>query len=135
MGRHAGDGRTDARVKEVRDAITRWRRTREKRTTMPAELWSAAVALARTRGTYRVARALGVDYESLARRVAQSGGERMTETQGGGFVELRGADLLGGATVVEVADVDGARMTIRLGIGQALDAAAALVGAFRRRAA
>jgi len=134
MGRHAGDERADARVKEVRAAITRWRRTRERRTTMPAELWSAAVALARTRGTYRVARALRVDYESLARRLAQAGGERTT-TQGGGFVELRGADLLGGATVVEVADVDGARMTIRLGAGCALDTAAALVGAFRRRAA
>jgi len=101
---------------------------------MPAELWAAAVALARTRGTYRMARALRVDYESLARRVAETGGEGTAETKSDGFVELRGADLLGGATVVEVSDTDGARMTIRIGAGSALDATA-LVSAFRRRAA
>jgi hypothetical protein len=134
MGRHGRNGLADAGVKEVRDGIALWRRTREKRTRMPSELWAGAVALARARGTYRVARALHVDYESLARRVAEAGGERTSETKSGGFVELRGADLLGGATVVEVSDVDGARMTIRLGAGNALDATA-LVGAFRRRAA
>jgi hypothetical protein len=132
MGRHARDGIADARVKEVRNAIARWRRTRAKRTTMPAELWAGAVGLARARGTYPIARALHVDYVSLARRVAEAGGERARER--GGFVELRGADLLGGATVVEVSDVDGARMTIRLGSGNALDGAVALVGAFRGRA-
>lgn len=134
MGRQARDEIADPRVKEVRDAIARWRRTREKRTTMPAELWAAAVALARARGTYRVARALRVDYASLARRVAEAGGVRTSDTKSGGFVELRGADLLGGTTVVEVSDADGARMTIRLGAGGALDATA-LVGAFRRRVA
>jgi hypothetical protein len=133
MGRQARNGLGDARVKELRDAITRWRRTREKRTTMPAELWVGAVALARTRGTYQVARALGVDYESLARRVAESRNGQSSEAPAG-FVELRGSDLLGAATVIEVSDVDGARMTIRLGAGSALDATA-LVGAFRRRAA
>jgi hypothetical protein len=65
MGRQARNGLGDARVKEVRDAIAHWRRTREKRTTMPAELWAGAVALARTRGTYRVARALRVDYAGV----------------------------------------------------------------------
>lgn len=135
MGRHARNGLADARVKEVRDGIALWRRTREKRTTMPAELWARAVGLAQTRGTYPIARALRVDYASLARRVAEAGGKRTSDAKSGGFVELRGADLLGGATLVEVSDVEGARMTIRLGVGSALDAAAALVGAFRRRAA
>lgn len=134
MGRHARDGIADPRVKEVRDVIALWRRTREKRTTMPAELWARAVALARSRGTYRIARALRIDYESLARRLAEAGGDRTGDAKTDGFVELRGADLLGGTTVVEVSDADGARMTIRLGAGSALDAAA-LVGAFRRRAA
>jgi hypothetical protein len=101
---------------------------------MPAELWGGAVAVARAHGTYRVARALRVDYASLARRVAEAGGGRTSETHSG-LVELRGADLVFGMTVVEVSDVDGARMTFRLGTGSALDAAAALVGAFRRRAA
>jgi len=132
MGRHARVEIADSRVKQVRDAIARWRQKREKRTAMPAELWVRAIGLARVRGTYTIARALHVDYESLARRVAEAGGERTNDTMKGSFVELRGADLLGGATVVEVSDADGARMTIRLGAGSVLDATA-LVSAFRRR--
>ena len=133
MGRKAGDGIADPRVREVRDEITRWRRTRERRAPMPAGLWARAVALAQHSGTYRIARTLRVDYQSLARRVAEAGGARRGEARSGGFVELRGADLIGAATVVEVAAVDGARMTIRIGAGGTFDAAA-LVGAFRRRA-
>jgi hypothetical protein len=101
---------------------------------MPAELWARAVALARAVGTYPIARALRVDYQSLARRIAEAVGERTGRTRSTAFVEVRGADLIGSATVVEVSDVDGARMTIRLVAGSQLDAAA-LVGAFRRRAA
>jgi len=48
MERQAHVGISDERVKEVRNEIGRWRGTREKRTRMPAELWAAAVALART---------------------------------------------------------------------------------------
>jgi len=101
---------------------------------MPAELWARAVVLARTSGTYAIARAVRVDYQSLARRVAEAGGERAEAARsgGGGFVELRGADLLGGATVVEASDADGARLTIRFGVGTEVDAAA-MLGAFRRR--
>ena len=134
MGRKASGGIDDGRVKEVRNQITVWRRTRARRTPMPAELWAKTVALARTWGTYPIARTLRVDYQSLARRIAEAGGER-ADTASKGFVEVRGADLLGSGTVVEVSDVDGARMTIRLGAGCGLDTVAAVVGAFRRRAA
>jgi hypothetical protein len=47
--------------------------------------------------------------------------------------EMRGADLVGGATVIDVSDDDGARLTIRLPASSQLDATA-LVGAFRRHA-
>ena len=134
MERRARDGASNARVKELRKRITWWRRTRERRTRMPAELWAGAVAVARTEGTYRIARTLKVDYQALARRVAEAGRERAGDAANGAFVELRGADLLGATTVVEVSDIDGARLTIRLGGGAAFDAAA-LVGAFRRRSA
>ena len=101
---------------------------------MPAELWAGAVALARSEGTYRIARALRVDYQTLARRVAETEHERSNEARPDGFIELRGADLLAGTTVVELSDADGARLTIRLGGGTSLDAAT-LVSAFRRRGA
>ena len=134
MGRMVRATVTDPRVKEVGERIALWRRTRRRRTPMPAELWAKAVALAQTTGIYRVARALRVDYQTLARRVAEAGGAQAGHAVRGGFVELSGADLIGGATVVEVTDADGARMTIRLGAGAEIDAAA-LLGAFRRRAA
>lgn len=134
MGRTGSDGAGDPRVEELRNRITLWRRTRRRRTRMPAELWAGAVALAKSEGTYRIARTLKVDYQALARRVAEAGGEGVGGANNGGFVELRGADLLGGAAVVEVSDADGARLTIRLGGGSGLDAAA-LVGAFWRRRA
>jgi hypothetical protein len=103
---------------------------------MPAALWAGATALARTHGAYRIARALRVDYQSLARRVAEAGGVAgPSGAPSASFVELRGADLIGGATVVELSDGDGSRMRIQLGAGSTLDMAAALVGAFRRRAA
>jgi hypothetical protein len=86
---------------------------------MPAELWREAVALARDGGTCQIARAVRVDYESLARRVAEAGA-----SEGGGdapraaFVELTGAQLLGSSTlsgpVVEMADANGVHVTIRL---------------------
>jgi hypothetical protein len=99
---------------------------------MPDDLWAAATAVAREHGVYLTARALRVNYESLKRRVSVVA----TPVVSGGFVELRGADLIGGeptmsGAVVEVSDGDGARMTIRLAAGTAFDPAA-LVGAFRR---
>jgi hypothetical protein len=133
MGRKARARIADPRVKTVGDQIALWRRTRERRTPMPAELWAKVVALARASGTYPIARAVRVDYASLARRVAEAVGEQTGRTKSTAFVEMRGADLVGGATVIEVSDVDGARLTIRLPGSSQLDATA-LVGAFRRHA-
>lgn len=52
--------------------------------------------------------------------------------QSSGFVEFSGAQLMdaGGGTVVELADTNGARLTIRLAAGQPLDVAA-VVALFR----
>jgi hypothetical protein len=122
-------------VQQVLARIEQWRRTRPKRTRMPEALWAAATAVAREHGVHLTARALRVNYESLKHRVSVGPAPAVA----GRFVELRGADLIGGGpptsgAVVEVSDVDGARMTIRLGADTELDPAA-LVGAFRRPAA
>ena len=128
-----------ARVKVVRDQVALWRRTREKRSPMPAELWAEAVALARSEGTSPIARALRVDFQSLARRVAEArSGQDGAAAHAGAFVELSGAQLLGGAapagSVVEMSDGDGLRLTIRLGGGTPLDIAGVVHGFCRRRA-
>jgi hypothetical protein len=135
-----------AGARAVRARIADWRRTREKRSPMPAALWGDAVALARREGTFGVARAVGVDFESLARRVAEAragtAGEEPAAAGAGptasGFVEVSGAQLLGvsgaAGAVVEVADGDGARLTIRLATATALDVAGVVAGFRGRRA-
>ena len=137
MGHKAHDG-LGARARELRDQIARWRRTREKRSPMPAELWAEAVGLARSGGTYPIARALQVDYESLARRVAEADAGERGGTPAAAFVELTGAQFLGSSApagpVVEMADADGVRLTIRLTGGSALDVAAVVHGFRRPRA-
>ena len=138
MGLKTG-GEQPARVRKIREQIAQWRGTREKRTAMPAGLWSEAVALARREGTFATARALGVNFESLARRVAE---ERAGAAGGvaheSAFVELSGTQLLGGGPaagpVVEISDGYGARLTIRLAGGTPLDVVAVVQGFCRRGA-
>jgi hypothetical protein len=103
---------------------------------MPERLWDEASLLARELGVHRVKCALGLNYESLKRRVggiAERGNAAAVRAPG--FVELSGA-VLGPASgaVVEVCDADGGRLTVQLGTGSELDVAG-LVEAFRRRRA
>jgi hypothetical protein len=60
-----------ARVKQLRARIERWRTTRERRTSMPSDLWAEAARLAQGHGVYPVARALRISYEGLKRRIAE----------------------------------------------------------------
>ena len=137
MGRKTGDG-VRARVRKVRDAIALWRRTRRTRSPMPAELWDEAVSLARTEGTYAVARALRIDCGSLARRVAEAqAGRDAGSTNAPAFVELGGAPFLGAppsSAIVELHAADGMRLVIQLGPSCPLDVAE-LVQCFRERRA
>jgi hypothetical protein len=102
---------------------------------MPARLWNEASLLARELGIHRVKCALGLNYESLKKRVGEIGARRSAPGKTSEFVELSGAQLLGPArgVVVEVSDADGGRLTVHLGTGSELDVAG-LVEAFRRRA-
>ena len=108
---------------------------------MSAELWGAAVALARTEGTYPIARALRVDYASLARRVAEAQANNDSGVPGGGsggFVELSGAQILDASApvgpILEICNRDGLRLTIRLAAGEKVDVAGLVHGLWRRSA-
>jgi len=132
----AGRGVAAGRVEGVRKQIDRWRCTRKRCSPMPERLWDEASLLARELGVHRVKCALGLNYESLKRRVGKVAERGNAAAKAPGFVELSGA-LLGaasGAVVVEVADADGGRLTVQLGTGSELDVAG-LVEAFRRRRA
>jgi hypothetical protein len=126
-----------ARLKLLRKRIDDWRRTRDRRTAMPADLWDEAVVLARPGRAWAVARALGVNFQSLRRRVAEAGLPTPGVAAPGAFVELSGGEILGAAavgakgTVVELSDGGGMRMTVRLTAGAELDVPR-LVTAFRQ---
>lgn len=126
-----------AGVKELRERIEWWRQTRERRTAMPPDLWAEAVELARSGRPYSVARALGLGFESLRRRMAEATPGTLT-TVPNAFVELSWAQVFGAAipsspgTVVELSDGNGVRLTVRLVAGAEVDVAR-VVAAFRRR--
>ena len=131
-----GQGGAARRVERVRTQIDRWRCRRKRCSPMPERLWGEASLLARELGVHRVKCALGLNYESLKRRVGKVGERGSAGAKAPSFVELSGAQLLGpaGGTVVEVSAADGGRLTVRLGTGSELDVAG-LVEAFRRRRA
>ncbi len=99
---------------------------------MPEELWEAAVDAAREHGVWAVSQALRVNYESLKARLNEATSRLERATDGAaefGFVELSGGELLGSGaddsrTVLELTSRAGARVIIRLGARDGLDAAA-----------
>jgi hypothetical protein len=126
-----------AGVKQLGERIERWRRTRERRTAMPADLWSGAVALARSEGAYAIARALRLNFEGLKRRMAEAAAGRTgAAARSSAFVEWTGAQILGTAsrvaTVVELVDGAGNRLVVRLAPDAEVDVLR-LIAAFRQR--
>jgi hypothetical protein len=125
-----------AGVKRLRDRIERWRRTRAKRTLMPAELWSEALVQARREGAYLVAQAARLNFDGLRRRLAETAAGEAATPGSSGFVELSGAQILATAkpagAEVEVVDATGTRLTVRLATETVVDVAQ-LVAAFRQR--
>ena len=116
MQKQRSEGEETAGVAALRRRIECWRETRVKRTRMPEELWAAATVLARAHGVARVARTLGVGYETLKERLGDAGESGMAAGGPAEFVALAGATLLGGAApaVVEVTDCRGRRLVVRL---------------------
>lgn len=110
-------------VAQVRDRIEHWRRTRTVRRPMPAELWQAAVAVARKHGVFCVSRALRLNYNDLKKRLQT--GARKGQRSPSGFVELSppvvAAAALPQGVVVEWTRARGDKMTIRLSGAEQLD--------------
>lgn len=109
---------TQQRLQKIRTSIDIWRWTRAKRSPMAEELWRPAVQMAKQLGVWRVARELGLSYESLRRRVEEK--DSRTEATMG-FVEVRGAEHMAemttDGTVIELSATDGTRLVVCLGRG------------------
>jgi hypothetical protein len=129
-------------VLSVHTRIEAWRTKREKRTPVPSEIWSAAVALAQRYGVYRISQALRLNYGGLKRRlddrketVTKLTNDNAKESSHCKFIELSGEGMMAaarrdGADIVtkgvsgeparmeiEISDGTGARMTIRVSEG------------------
>jgi hypothetical protein len=122
-------------IEGLRSRIEAWRGSQYRGRAMPEELWEEAGAAAQLLGVARVARALGLSYDTLKRRAGIPEAQRQVAGPAD-FIELPGsrAPLVGSGdeAVVEVLAADGAKLTVRVK-AQTLDMAA-LVNAFRSRA-
>lgn len=94
----------------VRRRLDEWRRTRAyARAPIPDALWAGAVRVAQRHGLYPTARALGVDYGSLERHVAEA--TRKAARAQPTFVELPPAPARAGECVIELT---GPRVTVHI---------------------
>ena len=121
------------RLQRLLGRFERWRRTREARARIPEPLWSSAVKAAGVFGIHRTARALGVDYYALKKRVegkpvgaeragrmpAATASKGSAEMGGTTFVELPPAAWPGaGECIMELEDAGGAKLRVHLkGLG------------------
>jgi len=101
-----------------------WRATRVGRSRIPASLWDLAVSLAKSHSVYRVSKTLRVSYHGLKRRVAAAA-QPSQEKCISPFVEL---DLSRSfppeECIIDLADRDGSKMTIRLKGSSSVDVTA-----------
>jgi len=103
-------------LEQVRQRLERWRKTRKRCSSIPDALWASAVELARQYGVNKTARALGLNYYSLKRRLESGTHPGLYEAKGGArFVEL--VTPLGNSSpecIVELEHPGGAKMKIHL---------------------
>ena len=74
-------------LEEARGRFEEWRSNRRGKARIPAELWSAAVEVARKEGINRTARELHVAWDDLKRRMTTTG-EVLRQPNPPAFVEL-----------------------------------------------
>lgn len=129
----------------LRARIRAWRSTRHRPNPMPSEIWDHAVVLAREFGVCKVARAVGIDYTALRKRVATA--KELPGLVLPTFVELPGTLFAGEVPTVplleapasaqpggigawiDIAAPDGFRIRIQLEAGRGHEAAG-IVAAF-----
>ena len=98
-------------VEEVRTCLEEWRRSRQKGTAIPDELWSAAAAVARKDGVTRTATALGLEGGKLKRLMMVADGVTKSAAAPS-FVELF-APAAGGQAQCAI-ELQGRRGRIRI---------------------
>ena len=108
-----------AAVAPVQAALSAWRKERKHRQPIPQALWRAMGPLVRVYGLNAVARALGLNYTALKdHALTDSAATPLGVVGQPGFVELPLVPgLVGPATVIELEDRLGSKLTVRLAQG------------------
>ncbi|KPK75309.1 MAG: hypothetical protein AMJ79_11595 [Phycisphaerae bacterium SM23_30] len=95
----------------------RWRKQHRSRARLPQELWRRAAALARKHGLHLTARALGLNYYSLQRRLAETAPEEVFPTKAQqAFIELLPEVMAPGSVECTIEWVEGGGATVRMHI-------------------
>ena len=145
MGKRSSDP-LPKEVEQLRLRVQEWRRSKTRSSSMPREIWDAAIRLAKGFGVCRISRAIGLDYSWLRKKAAESevqpfaASPTFLELPAAGMVVAEplsresGSDLETGCLsnpgpMIDISTPDGARMRIRLEAGRSLDAAG-IVAAF-----
>ena len=115
-------------LEAARRRFQQWRRTGKIGSRIPEPLWAGAVKLAEAYGIHSTAKALGLDYNVLKRRLEKQSALSTTEAaaaSGATFVELAASPRMGlSECLLELEDAEGAKMRIHVKGIEAADLAA-----------
>lgn len=118
----------------ARRQFDHWRSQQpNKRTRLPKEFWSQAVALAQEHGLNKTALALGLKYYSLKKHLDEAGADALVPTKRTpDFIELLPGTMTPGSVECTIEWVDGSGVTVRMHIkGAGLSELTALARVFR----
>lgn len=97
---------------QLKKRFVNWRRTRKVKTAIPSRLWNSAAKIAMQCGLSRTAKALGLNYYDLKKRIDSFA---ITPSSAPAFIELSTAVV--GATpecIIECENKDGAKMRVQI---------------------
>ena len=117
-------------LNQLHEQLIAWRRRRAGRQRIPAEVWTAATALARVHGAGRVGRTLRLDFYQLRERLQRPRIEPASPT----FVEVgwpTAPAMAGRGCTVEL--LDGSHQRLRMEVSGDAPTLVALAEAFWRR--
>ena len=117
---------------QVVERFRRWRDSRVAGSRIPAQLWDAAVAMAKVYGVPRMSKALGLDDKRLKRRVERAAGQVQAAQPQARFVEMFAPPTPAAPShdcVLELQNARGATMRLHLQ-GAGLSALAGVCSAF-----
>ena len=114
-GKHV---KAPARLARLEKRFASWRKTRKRGERIPKPLWRAAAKLAAEYGLNATAKALGLDYYALKKRVQEEGARAHRLPQDPSvptFVEVaRPGEASSGECILELEDIGGAKMRVHL---------------------